>query len=148
MATESVTTDARTQLVGTWKLKSNIMEHKNTGERHLVHGEHPNGYLIFTPEGRMMGILQESGREPPRDDADRMRLFKILVAYSGIYHVEGDKFITKVDVSWNKWWNGQEHARHFKITGDELEIVTAWEPVRPVLGSPLVRTFAVWERAV
>ena len=148
METQPNTPDARAPLVGTWKLKSNIMERKATGERHLVHGEDPNGCLIFTPEGRLMAILNESGREPVRDRDDAVRLFKILVAYSGRYRVQGDKFITKVDISWNKWWNGQEHVRYFKITGDELEIVSAWEPLGPVLGSPLVRTIATWERAV
>jgi hypothetical protein len=148
METELANVDARAILVGTWKLKSNVMEHKATGERRLVHGDNPNGYLIFTPEGRLMAILTESGREPARGKDECFALFKTMVAYSGRYRVEGDKFITKVDVSWCKWWNGTEHVRYFKITGNQLDIVTAWEPVRPVLGSPLVRTIATWERAV
>ncbi len=148
MSTEATGTSDTAILVGTWKLKSNVMEHKATGERHLVHGENPNGYLIFTPEGRLMAILSEPGREPARSDAERAALFKNMVAYSGRYRVEGDKFITKVDVSWNKWWNGQEHARYFKVTGKRLDIVTVWEPLRPALGSPLVRTIATWERAI
>lgn len=146
---ETQSDDANTRaLVGTWRLKSNVKEHKATGERELVHGEHPNGYLIFTPEGRLMAILTESGREPPHGKDECVELFKKMVAYSGRYRVEGDTFVTKVDVSWIKWWNGQEHVRSFKVAGDQLDIVTAWEPVRPVLGSPLVRMISTWERAI
>ena len=146
MSTDTAGTSSAVKLVGTWKLKSDVMEHKATGEQHLIRGEKPNGCLIFTPEGRMMAILTGPGRDPPRSDEERVVLLKTMVAYSGRYRVEGERFITKVDVSWCKWWNGQEHVRYFKITGNQLDIVTSWEPVRPELGSPLVRTIATWER--
>lgn len=136
------------KLVGMWKLVSNVLEHKATGKRELVHGRNPNGYAIFTPEGRMMAILSEGGSDPARGSAECVRLFKSMVAYSGRYRVEGDKFITRVEVSWNKWWNGQEHLRYFKVTGDRLDIVTSWEPLRPVLGSPLIRMMSTWKRAI
>lgn len=139
-------TTAAAKLTGTWKLVSNYLESK-TGERRFPQGEQPNGYLIFTPERRMMAIFTNGGRESPQTNEECLSLFKNMVAYSGLYRVEGDRFITTVDVSWIKWWNGTEHARQFKIEGDRLEIVTAWEPIRPVLGSPLVRGIAVWKRA-
>lgn len=141
-----MSTDHDAQLVGTWKLKSYIIEDKKTGEHHQVLGPDPNGCLIFTPDGRLMVLITEGGREPVRTDAERSALFKVMIAYSGKYRVEGERFITRVDISWNKWWTSTEHVRTFKITGDRLDIVTAWEPVRPVLGSPLVRGIQSWER--
>lgn len=134
-------------LIGTWKLKSNVIESK-TGDRRLPQGKRPNGYLIFTAEGRLMVLFTSEGREAARTEAQRSALFNEMVAYSGIYRVENDRFITRVDVSWNKWWNGTEHVRYFRITGNRLDISSEWEPIRPVLGSPLVRGIAVWERAV
>jgi hypothetical protein len=47
----------------------------------------------------------------------------------------------------NRRWNGSEHVRRFRIEGERLEIVTAWEPVSPRLGGPLRRGVMVWERS-
>jgi hypothetical protein len=138
----------RLTLVGTWKLVSNVLEHKGSGQRELVHGRNPNGYAIFTAAGRLMAIMSEEGREPAGSRDECVRLFNSMVAYSGRYRVEGNQFITTVEVSWNKWWNGQEHLRCFKVTDNRLEITTAWEPIRPVLGSPLVRMISTWKRAI
>jgi hypothetical protein len=40
-------------LLGTWKLKSFVREVAATGERYNERGEHPNGYLSYSPDGRM-----------------------------------------------------------------------------------------------
>ena len=147
MTTSAARADQRTKLFGTWKIVSNVTEDKTTGARHHPYGEHPNGYAVFTPEGRLIVLFTTEGNAAARTDEERSRLLKSMVAYSGIYRLEGDRFITNVDVSWNKWWNGTEHARNFKVEDDRLEIVTAWEPASPKLGSPLRRGIMVWERA-
>lgn len=147
MTADTIPNDPRAPLVGTWKLISNYLENKN-GERRYPQGENPNGYAIFTREGRMLALFTGGGNEPPKSNEECASLFKNMVGYTGIFRVEGDRFITKVDMSWCRWWNGTEHARTFKIEGNRLEIVSAWEPIRAVLGSPLVRGTAVWERAV
>ena len=147
MTTATISNDARAPLVGTWKLISNYLENKE-GQRRYPQGENPNGYVVFTAEGRMLTLFTSGGNEPPKSNEECTLLFKNMVAYTGIFRVEGDRFITKVDMSWCKWWNGTEHVRTFKIEGTRLEIITAWEPIRAVLGSPLVRGTAVWERSV
>src|ERR1039458_7637224 len=48
------------KLAGVWKLQSWVMENVETKETKAVFGERPNGYLILTREGRMIGLLTRS----------------------------------------------------------------------------------------
>ena len=75
--------DDRTKIQGIWRLVSFQVEFQATGERQNVRGENPTGYLNFTPEGRMMVIITDEGRQPATTDQDRADLFKSLVAYTG-----------------------------------------------------------------
>jgi hypothetical protein len=118
--------DDRAKILGTWRLVSFEREFKATGEKVPLLGKNPTGYIIFTSEGRFMGILTGEGRKAPKTDQDRAELLKSLIAYTGIYRLEGDKFITKVDVSWNPEWVGTEQERFFKIDGGRLKILTNW----------------------
>ena len=59
-------------------------------------------------------------------DQDRASLLSSLVAYAGTFRVEGDKWITTVDVSANPAWVGMEQARSLRVTGDRLQEITAW----------------------
>jgi hypothetical protein len=62
--------------------------------------------MVFTPEGRMIGILTAEGRKAGTTDAERLALYRTLIAYSGLYTVDGGKFTAKVDNSWNESWTG------------------------------------------
>ena len=48
-----------------------------------------------------MFVLTGEGRKAAKTIQDRAELLNSLVAYTGMYRVEGDKWITKVDVAWN-----------------------------------------------
>lgn len=48
---------AEPNVVDTWKLVSFVVEELATGNTTALLGEHPKGYLIYTPEGRMMMLL-------------------------------------------------------------------------------------------
>ena len=74
----------------------------------------------------MAVVITGDGRKPPTTDEDRAGLFKSLVAYTGPYRVDGEKWITTVEVSMNPAWVGTEQARAFVITGDRLQEMTAW----------------------
>ena len=65
----------------------------------------------------MIGILTGEQRKKPETDEDRVAAFRSMAAYSGIYRVEGDRWVTKVDVSWNESWTGTEQMRFFKGRG-------------------------------
>ncbi len=88
-------------------------------------GEHPDGYLNYTPQGRMMVIVVAQDRKPPVTGQDRIALHKFMVAYSGRYTIDGDKVIHHVDVSWNQSWTGTDLVRIFQREQDVLVITTA-----------------------
>ena len=137
--------DDRAKLLGTWKLVAFEGEFKDTGERIYDWGKNPKGYAIFTPEGRMTAIIEEEGRKAPKTDQDHATLHKSMIAYTGMYRVEGDKQITKVDVSWNPLWTGTEQVRFFKFEGDKLVISTGWGP-SPRFPGRITRGHLIWER--
>jgi hypothetical protein len=128
--------DDRAKILGLWRVVSLETEYQGLSAREAVMGKNPTGYVMYTPEGRAWSILTGEGREAPKTDQDRAELFKSMFAYTGMYRVEGDKLITKVDVSWNPAWVGKEQVRSFKIDGDRLQQISDWMPavVKPERG--------------
>ena len=84
-------------------------------------GEHPSGYVLFTPQGRLSFTLTSGHRKPPESLEDKAALLSSVIAYTGTYRLDGDRWITQVDVAWNPEWVGTEQIRHFKIHGDQLD---------------------------
>ena len=94
----------------------------------------------------MMAVLTAEGRKPAETDEERAALLRTMFAYTGIYRLDGDKFVTKVDVSWNEAWTGTEQARFYKIEGNRLDIISDWLPGASIPGRPMVRAIVSWER--
>ncbi|MDH5833447.1 lipocalin-like domain-containing protein [Luteimonas kalidii] len=113
-------------IVGTWRLLAYEVEVRATGRRFPAMGERPSGYTIFSPEGRVWFMLTGDGREPGDSDAEMARLLESLIAYTGRYRIEGDDWITEVDVAWNPAWVGTGQRRQFALDGDRLEVLTPW----------------------
>ena len=116
----------RTPLVGMWRLLTFQREYQATGEREYPMGMAPTGYLLFLPEGHMAVVITGEGRKAPATDQDRAGLFNSLVAYTGPYRVDGDKWITTVEVSANPASVRTEQVRMFQISGNRLQEATAW----------------------
>jgi len=131
-------------LLGIWKLVSWQVIGESE-EMQDVFGSNPKGYLILTGEGRMMALLVAENRQGGMGDAERAALHRSMLAYSGKYRVEGNDFITTVDVSWNEVWNGTEQRRHFRIEGDQLFIESEPGPSIVFPGKTDYRRL-VWER--
>jgi hypothetical protein len=138
--------DVEKQLLGVWTVESFYTEFKTTGEKKSTFGEKPKGYIAFTPQKRFIGLLTAENRKKPDTDEDRIAAFRSMVAYAGIYRVEGDMWITKVEASWNEAWTGTEQMRFFAVEGDMLTITTPWlqDPNTP--GNPEVRFVLIWTR--
>ncbi len=139
--------DERTKLVGLWKLVSYEVEVQATGEKMAVMGQHPTGYVNFSSEGRVFFVLTGEGRAAPKSDQDRARLLGTLIAYTGTYRVEGDRWITKVEVAWNPEWIGTEQARSFKIDGARLQVLTPWRLMPNWADKGMTRSIVTFERA-
>ena len=116
-------------VVGTWRLKSFVREIAATGERYNQLGEHPEGFLGYSTDGRMYAILVASDRVRPHEEAptdeDRVKLHKSMIAYAGTYTIEDGKVIHHVDISWNGARTGTDQVRFYRLEGDTLTIKTA-----------------------
>jgi hypothetical protein len=146
-AAHAALADDRTKLTGIWKLTAFDIEFQQSGERRpALGGKRSSGYLIFTPEGRMMVLITGEGRKAGSTPEERAALFGSMLSYTGMYRVEGDKFTTKVDHSWNEAWNGTDQVRFYKVAGDKLDIVSAWAPAATLPERPVVRGIVSWER--
>jgi hypothetical protein len=131
-------------LIGTWKLVSWQVIVGNEPPQN-VFGPNPKGYLILTREGRSMALTTADNRKGGIRDAERAALHKSMLAYTGKYRIEGNDFITVVDISWNEDWNGTEQRRHFRLEGDTLFIESAPAPSIVFPGKIDFRRI-VWER--
>ncbi len=116
----------RLPVEGVWRLVSFEREYQAGGEREYPMGKSPSGYILFLPEGRMAVVITADGRKAGTAEAERAALYDTLVAYTGTYRIDGDRWITKVDVSANPAWVGSEQARTFRVTGNRLQETTAW----------------------
>jgi hypothetical protein len=143
---QPVAADDRAKLLGVWRLVAYELEFQDTGERLPTFGKRPFGYLIITPEGRMMAYLEAENRTAPKTLEEQAAAFRTTLAYTGTYHIEGDKFVTQVDGSWNVAWVGTVQVRIFKFQGDDqIHVVSQWQR-SATRDNRMARGFVVWER--
>jgi hypothetical protein len=111
---------------------------------------------MLGPDGRMAVVMAAGERRYGPSDAERAALHRAMGAYSGTYTVEGNRFITTVDVAWNLIWEGTEQVRQYRLEGDQMvldltgvrradgRLVFAPQD-REEVGTPLVARL-VWKR--
>ena len=139
--------DDRAQIVGVWKLVSWEREVQKSGKRILFLGETPTGYRIFTPEGRMMVIVTAEGRKAPNTEKERAALLDSMVAFTGMYRLEGDRYITKFDVAWHPARVGAEVVSSFRFEGNRLQVIGDWTPATTAGKTGIMgRSITTWER--
>jgi hypothetical protein len=92
-------------VVGTWQVTSFSVLMLDTSEVLHPFGEHPIGYLQYSPGGHMVIFL--STGTPKRaagtayTDAERVDLYRAIIAgYAGTYSVEGNKVVHHIVASW------------------------------------------------
>ena len=120
---------AENPILDTWKLHSLVFEATGTGQRSSPFGDHPDGYLSYSSDGRMYAIGVVEDRPKPRDlvptDEEKVELQGSMFAYAGTYTADGEKVVHHVDVSWNQSWTGTDLVRLYKLDGNTLTITTA-----------------------
>ena len=136
--------DAAKQLAGSWKLNSWTIQIIG-GEFTEPFGPNPKGRAVFTPDEHVAFVIVAPNRKPAANDGESAALLKTLLAYTGKFTIEGDKFTTKVDISWNELLTGTEQVRFFKLESDKLTIRTAEQTSAVYPGKRVVGTLT-WER--
>jgi Lipocalin-like domain len=136
--------DTAAQLAGSWKLTSWTIQIIG-GDVTEPFGPNPKGRAVFTPGGYVAFLIVAANRKPAANDEESAALLKTLLAYTGKFKIDGDKFITKVDISWNELFTGQDQVRFFKLEGDKLTIRTAEQVSAVYPGKRVVGTLT-WER--
>ena len=145
MATAQQSADARARIVGSWKVVSYELEFQDGSEGRFPLGRHPNGYLVFGADGRMMAYLESDARKAPKTDEERSAAYRTLMAYTGKYRVQGDKWITKVDAAWNVEWRGTDQERSFTLSGNRLTVLAQWNR-NALYGGKMTRGHLTFER--
>jgi hypothetical protein len=120
---------AENPLVGTWQLTSFSLIVVDTKEMSRPYGDHPTGYIQFSPGGHMVMFLAAGELKPPAagsyTDAERADVHRSIIgAYAGTYTVEGNTVIYHVMTSWRPEWIGRNQVRYFEINGTNLTIKT------------------------
>ncbi|CAL8480948.1 Lipocalin-like domain-containing protein (plasmid) [Caballeronia sp. S22] len=114
-------------LLGTWRLKSFVREVAATGERYNQLGDDPDGYLTYSPDGRMLAFFVSGDQPRPRNepsDEERIKLHKSMLAYGGTYSLSPGKVVHHIDIEWDGRRVGTDQVRFYTIDGDTLTIKT------------------------
>jgi Lipocalin-like domain len=131
--------------VGSWRLKSAVMEDVETGNRLHAWGEHPKGSLVLTPSGHWIVLQTAEHRPSPGGDLETASAFRSMLAYSGRFRIEGDQIAIEGDIAWDETWIGREQIRIFRLSGDELHIEAP--PQRYAnFNDRLMRGILIWQR--
>jgi hypothetical protein len=114
-------------IVGAWRLKS-FVRVTTDGRRYDQLGAHPDGYLIYSAEGRMSVLMVDGDRPAPQhsppDPAERAALHETMLAYAGTYRVDGDRVVHHIEMAWDQARLGSDQVRFFSFEDDRLLLRT------------------------
>ena len=136
------------EIVGTWKLLS-MVKLGETGEVQPIDlgWDEAAGFIIYTPEERMMVFIGAAGREPlgypDVTDAERAMAHKTMAAYTGTYEFHGDHVVHHIDHAWLPDWEGKPRRREAKLDGDRITLTT---PLAKRADGTMARYELIWQR--
>ena len=137
-------------LVGSWRLRSWVAL-GDDGSETLPMGPRPEGLLVYSAEGTMMGMMGSGDR--PRfgadevtggTDAERAEAFRTFIAYGGAYEVDGSTVVHRVEESLFPNWIGTTQRRRWELDATG-RWVTLTSPPLAVGGATRVQRLT-WER--
>ena len=114
------------EFLGTWKLVSYVREEIPSGAKSDVMGPHPQGYINYSRDGRMIVMIVGSNRTKPAASVEAAALLKSMLAYAGTFTVDTTaKTITHhVEISWDESRTGTDQVRRFNLQGSTLTLTT------------------------
>jgi len=110
--------------VGVWRFVAGYAIAEDTGERIDPYGADPRGYGIFDRGGRMIALLEASGRVAGKSEAQMAELYRSMIAYSGKWSVDGEKFVTEVDIASDPSLVGTSQIRYYTYDGEIMSLRT------------------------
>ena len=130
------------ELVGAWKLTGAYFIAQDSGQRLDLLGADPFGYAVLESQGRMIAFLSAGGRE----GAEPASLYKSMIAYTGRWSADQERFVTQVDGAWDPSWVGTEQVRFYTAHEDTLSLRTS--PFEhPAFPGQKVIGYVDWQRA-
>ena len=116
---------AQQSFVGTYKLVSvtRIID----GKAQPMSEKPSHGYTIITPKYYIV-FYTDGDRKYGSSEKEKAALWDSMTAFSGKYHIEGNKIIVSVDTSWNEVYNGTEQTRNYELQGNRLISSSAPRP--------------------
>jgi hypothetical protein len=141
--------DPQMRIVGTWKLISVSLSTASSKRNDAPFGPKPTGFLTYTLEGRMSGMISYSGRKPLSVSdlslaavEEKAEAFSTFLAYAGRYTLMEDKVIHHAEISSIQNWVNTDLVRLIKFQGDRIILAT---PPTSINGK--IQTWElVWER--
>ena len=140
---------ASDDIAGTYKLVSGTRTIVGTGEVLDTYGKHPNGYIMYGADGRMLVLITHEGRSRPESlsqmtEKDRSDQFRTLDTYGGTYNFYGDRIEHHIDIAGFETRVGSTVIRQIKRDGNRLTYTT---PPQPFSGDGKISVITlVWER--
>jgi hypothetical protein len=144
MSWQARSADISKSLVGTWRVTSFAYLTLETNEVSHPYGEHPIGYLQYSPGGHFV-IFLSAGEiikaSPPYSDADRAAIHKgIFGAYAGTYSVQDNKITSHLIAAWRPEWVGGEQIRFVEFDGNNKMTIKTAPIVSSLTGKQSVAT--------
>lgn len=134
-------------MLGWWRLISSEIELRGSAVREPMYRTPPCGYLYFSDEGRMITVIEATGRARPGTQSELADAFLSTAAYTGKYCIEADRWTTHVDAAWTPWWTGTDQERSFRLESSWLHVVSAWY-ASPMHEGRMARACLTWMRGV
>jgi hypothetical protein len=121
--------EAASRLHGTWKMVSWQTEDLASGHTSDALGPDPEGYITYTPDGRVMVLVLKAERKRPTalvpSNEEKIALYDSMFAYAGTFTADAEKVVHHIDMSWNEAWTGTAQIRFHKIERDQLTYISA-----------------------
>jgi hypothetical protein len=133
--------------IGTWKLVSVELRRGETTQ--YPFGEDPDGFIMYTHEGRMAAFVAPKNRLLFKSSdimggstEEKVAAVDTFVSYCGRFEVLSDRVVHHVEMSLFPNWVGGKQERFFKFEGTCLTLSTA-----PLLAyGEMQSAHLIWEK--